>query len=260
MFYVRNYPCHFSFFKFISPVNLVDNIPVVYSRIIYKKVERLGKLWKKLGEIKMEIQELTLHEILKILKETPEQRLFDWKRNLSLESDDKKGELIKDIAAVANGTKSSPGYIFYGVDPRLPEPVVGMSSSYDDASFQQLVSRKVDPMVEFLYYEVSNEGKNIGVIHIPPSQRRPHFIKQDFGKLSEGQLVIRQGSSTRGMNGEDLLETFYGDTSPYFQNVLKKVGAEAMQKQAEVAQQRENRSQLELMRDLAREIMPPGAI
>ncbi len=185
------------------------------------------------------IQKLTIDEIVEVLKNAPEQCIFDWKQDLSLGTDEKKGELVKDIVAVANATTTSPGFVFYGVNPQRPDPIVDISKSHDDASFQQMLANKVAPPVQFLYYEVCHGAKVVGVIHIPPSCRRPHIIAKNFGKLREGQLLIRCGSSTRGMNQNDLLEIFYGQSSPYLQGILRSYGVEAMQTQANVAMMRE---------------------
>ena len=58
------------------------------------------------------VQKLTLDDVVRVLKQTPEQCVFDWKRDLSWDDDNKKSEIVKDIAAVANATTTSPGFIF----------------------------------------------------------------------------------------------------------------------------------------------------
>ena len=161
------------------------------------------------------LRQLTVDEIVQVLKTTPEQRTFDWKSDLNLNTDSaKRSELVKDVVAIANATTTSPGFVFYGVDPRRPEPIVGISESFDDARFQQLLQGKVDPPVVFVYYEVSHGPHNIGVVHVPPSVLRPHIITVDFGVLRDGQIPIRRGSATEGIRFQDLLECFYGQTSP----------------------------------------------
>ncbi len=178
------------------------------------------------------INRLTIKEILAFLELTPEQQLFDWKRDLSL-SKNHDGEIIKDIAAIANATIKTPGYIFYGVDPNKPDPFIGISHSHDDANIQQLVEGKVDPPIKFLYYEVPHNSTIIGIIHIPPSFKRPHIITMNIGALRAGQIPIRKGSTTAGITQQDLFNYFYGQDSPYFQNVLKQVGAQAQLLQAQ---------------------------
>ena len=114
------------------------------------------------------ISALTVDEVLAILSKTPEQAVFDWKQDFVHPSDDDaRGEVIKDIAAIANASELSYGYIFYGVDPRRPNPVVGISKSYDDSRLQQLVQGKLEPLPKFLYYEVSAGAKTIAVIRNP---------------------------------------------------------------------------------------------
>ena len=153
------------------------------------------------------ITALTIDEILSLLSCTPEQATFDWKRDFVTPSDDeKKGELIKDICAIANASPLSNGYIFYGVDPGRSDQVVGISGQYDDSRLQQLVKGKVEPFPNFLYYEVATGTKIVAVIQVSPNKNRPFIISADIGKIRRGQIVIRRGSSTDGININDLFE------------------------------------------------------
>ena len=207
---------------------------------------------------------LTFEEVLEILRTTPEQCVFDWKTNLAVDKsdDNKKSELVKDVTAIGNATTLSPGFIFYGVNPQQSDPVVGLSASYDDAQFQQLLKGKVDPPVQFIYYEVSCGSKRVGVMHIPASRQKPHVITVDFGVLRDGQIPIRRGSATGGIRRSDLFECFYGDASPYFTQVLKQVGANAADMQARALMLRELR---EHENQLTKEMeivggLPPGSL
>jgi len=93
-------------------------------------------------------RKLSLDEILELVKSSPEQALFDWKTDFELPNNpEKQSEIIKDIAAIANSASLSPGYIIYGVDPRQPDPVIGISNNYDDAKLQQLVADKIKPPI-----------------------------------------------------------------------------------------------------------------
>lgn len=121
------------------------------------------------------IRTLTIDEVLSLVKSTPEQAVFDWKSDfVSPNDDDKRSEFLKDVAAMANACSSSYGFIVYGVDPRRPDPVLGITQSYDDAKLQQLVAGKIDPLPEFLYYEVSAGAKLLGVLQVKPTRKRPH--------------------------------------------------------------------------------------
>src|SRR5437879_4917865 len=98
---------------------------------------------------------LTIDDVLELVKKAPEQAVLDWKRNFVIPNDDeKRGEFIKDLSAVANACSSSYGFIVYGVAPGNPDPVVGITQTYDDARLQQLANGKIEPLPEFLYYEV----------------------------------------------------------------------------------------------------------
>lgn len=185
---------------------------------------------------------LTIDDVIALVKKTPEQAVFDWKRDFVVPSDEgKQGEFIKDLAAVANACASSYGFIVYGVDPRKPDPVIGIQQSYDDAKFQPLVKGKIDPLPEFLYYEVSNGPKILGVLQVRPTRRRPHIITVDLGKVRQGQIVILRGSSTCGATMQDFWEFFYGQTSGHFPGVLQRFNAGAQQRLADAAYLRELR-------------------
>jgi hypothetical protein len=195
------------------------------------------------GENRM-MKTLTVDEVIEMVKKTPEQVVFDWKADFVIPSDDeKRGEFIKDLSAIANASPSSYGYIVYGVDPRRPDPVVGIKESYDDAKLQQLAQGKVEPPPEFLYYEVSTGPKIIGVLQVKPTRRRPHIITVDLGKVRKGQIVIRRGSSTDGISMKDLFEFFYGQTSGYFPGIIQKLQTHTQQQLADVAYMRELREQ-----------------
>jgi hypothetical protein len=188
---------------------------------------------------------LTADEIVTLVKfQKPEQPSFDWKTDFTLPQDDeKKGEFLKDLAAIANACVDSYGFIIYGVDPRRPDPILGITKRYDDANLQQLVKGKIEPLPDFLYYEIPVGFKWVGVLQINPTQYRPHIISVDLGKVRKGQIVIRRGSGTDGVTINDLLEFFYGSTSSYFPDVIKGRQADAQQKLADVEYMRELRAQ-----------------
>lgn len=203
------------------------------------------------------ITKLDFKDIIEILKKTPEQALFDWKKDFTFNnSEDEKAEFIKDISAVANGTINSGGYLFYGVNPKAADAIVGMTSNdVDDATLQQFVKGKIEPPITFLKYEVMHSGKKVVIVHVPMSRKRPHIISCDIGKLRQGQILIRVGSSTRGIQRNDLLECFYGNSSPYFPNVrayiLNQVnGLKAINETQRISQDDEDRTNRDINRTL----------
>lgn len=119
--------------------------------------------------------------------------------------------------------------------------MLGISQSYDDAKLQQLVAGKVDPVPEFLYYEVSAGAKLLGVLQVKPTRKRPHIISVDLGKVRKGQILVRRGSSTDGATMKDLFEYFYGQSSGHFPLVVQQLQAHAQKTSADAAYLRELR-------------------
>ena len=189
------------------------------------------------------IRQLTIDEITEMVSNIPEQNAFDWKQDFSPPKDDNsKGEILKDITSIANSSVDSYGFIVYGVNPNKPNVLVGVTNKYDDARLQQLINGKVEPAIEFIYYEVSYGSKTISVIQVAPSRRRPHIIRVDLGKVRKGQIPIRRGSSTDGVTLNDLIEFFYGQSSGYFPQVIEKL-------HLSVAQQNATNEYLKILQD-----------
>ena len=112
-------------------------------------------------------------------------------------TDEQKGELLKDILAFANAWRRADAYILIGVDDIKGgrSTVVGIGSSFDDASIQQFINSKTNRPIIFSYEVFPFEGSQVGVIHIP-LQDRPIYLKKDFGRLKKDVVYIRRGSST----------------------------------------------------------------
>jgi len=155
------------------------------------------------------IEKLEGSTVLEIIRKLPEQSKYDCKSDLILHTDDQKSELVKDVTAIANAHGRETGYLFYGVDLRQADPVVGLKRHYDDATLQQMVNSKLEKPVSFVYYETHTGDHSVGVVVIPPSDTRPHIMKATFGKAREGQIPIRRGSSTTWANWDDL-QLMYG--------------------------------------------------
>lgn len=121
-----------------------------------------------------------------------------------------EGEFVKDVMAVANGTAftRSLRFVLNGVNPDAPDPFVGVTTRWDDNEAQALARSALDPVPEFVYYEVdAGEGRWVGVTHVVP--RGGFFVvSRDLGKLREGQSLIRQGSITRGVTRADHLRLY----------------------------------------------------
>lgn len=112
-------------------------------------------------------------------------------------SETDKGEMLKDILAIANSWRDGPGYILLGFKDNRPHPAeaVGIQGSIDDSRIQQFVNSKVKPKLTFSYEEHVYEGVTVGVITIP-KQKRPFYITSAYGKLKSNVVYVRRGSST----------------------------------------------------------------
>jgi predicted HTH transcriptional regulator len=198
------------------------------------------------------MQTITIEQAIELAKTKPEQAVFDWKVDfVPPNDDDKRGEFLKDVSAIANACASTYGFILYGVDPRRPDAVCGISQRYDDARLQQLAKDKIDPLPEFLYYELPFGTAHIAVVQVVPSRRRPHIISVDMGRVRKGQILIRRGSSTDAVSLSDLFEFFYGQHSAHWESVQRQLSVRTNQQLADVAYMRELRAQADdALRDM----------
>ncbi len=118
-----------------------------------------------------------------------------------------KGEFIKDILAMANASREVTAYILIGVEEIRggQSRIIGIQNHLDDANLHQLINSKTQRPVEFSYYPFSYRGCEIGVIEIPV-QDRFLYLTQDYGKLHENVVYIRDGSSTRTARPDEFIE------------------------------------------------------
>ena len=135
-------------------------------------------------------------ELTRIIYDYPEQSKFDWKRNINISSDKAKAEIAKDVISIANAHGTTNGYIIYGINPQLDNPFLGISTSIDDATIQQIVNSKINKPIEFIYYEQKVKKVKIGILVIEKEQIRPFMVTKDCGVLKKGTIPIRRGSSS----------------------------------------------------------------
>ena len=128
-------------------------------------------------------------------------------------ADDKvKGELLKDILALANAWRRTEACLVIGVKEVKGRraDVIGLSNHIDDATLQQFVNSKTNKRLEFSYEALEFDGKPVAVIRIP-LQERPFVLKRDFGKLKKDVVYIRQGSSTGTADVSEVTEMVKAD-------------------------------------------------
>lgn len=148
------------------------------------------------------------NEIIERLLYEEESSILDFKRDqypFSEASDDQKSELLKDILAFTNAWRRTDAYILIGVEEvRAGRSIVrGISQHFNDAHLQQFVNSKTQRPVHFSYQAAEFEGKQIGIINIPP-QNRPIYIQRNYGRLVKNIVYIRRGSSTSEANPDEI--------------------------------------------------------
>lgn len=113
------------------------------------------------------------------------------------ESAEAKSELLKDILAFANSWRRTDAYILIGVSEVQGgrSEVVGVTHHLEDADLQQFVNSKTQQPVTFSYRAARCDSKEIGVLHIA-YQKRPIFLRKDYGNLLKNVVYVRRGSST----------------------------------------------------------------
>lgn len=150
-------------------------------------------------DTKMPIEELLYEEESATLDFKSEQYKF------ALADDRQKSELLKDILAFANSWRRVDAYILIGVKESKggrSEPV-GIHEDLDDAQLQQFINSKTQRPISFSYGTLLIDGLKVGFIKIPV-QRRPIYLKSDYGKLKKHIVYIRRGSSTEEASPDEV--------------------------------------------------------
>jgi predicted HTH transcriptional regulator len=95
---------------------------------------------------------------------------------------DEKGKtaLITDVLAMANTPRSVTSFIVFGIKKYTDNSfdLIGLKAHPDQADLQsQFSSKRVYPIPRFTYEVVSYDGKQFGVIEIPPvTTAGPHML------------------------------------------------------------------------------------
>ena len=155
------------------------------------------------------MERMNLSLIDRLLRED-ESAALDFKGeqySLQVSTDAKKGELLKDLLAFANSWRRTTAYILTGVSERKGgnREVTGISEKLDDASLQQFVNSKTQRPLEFSYRLLEHKGRLVGVFEIPV-QKRPVYLKKDYGKVRKGLVYVRRGSSTAIASPDEIAE------------------------------------------------------
>ena len=125
---------------------------------------------------------------------------LDFKRDqypFSKATNDEKAEILKDLLGFANSFRRADAYILIGVEEVRGgrSNVVGITEHLADHSLQQFVNHLTHSPLHFNYEAFDASGLQVGVIRIE-LQKRPIYLKHDYGFLKEGEVYVRRGSST----------------------------------------------------------------
>lgn len=168
-------------------------------------------------------EEYTPEVLIQLVRRGFESLKVDYKQTLDLSNPKHQEELIKDVSAMANTVVPDDTLARIGLNPKVGFLLIGISEKdgeihdippgLDDARLQQIVNSRVEPNIMFLFrpFEINQAGTvvELGAIIIRESAKPPHKISKPYGKkLRPGQCFVREGTSTREADENDL-ETMY---------------------------------------------------
>lgn len=160
-------------------------------------------------------------EFIEALLKEDEGIELDFKRDqypFSQASDEQKSELLKDLLAFANTTRTRNACIVIGADEtnrnaRGSVEVCGISNHLNEAHLQQFVYSKINRSLRFTYRQMSLEDKQIGLLQIP-IQKRPFFAVRDYGDVKKNAVYVRRGSSTSIAGPDEIHQMGQEDSMP----------------------------------------------
>jgi len=127
-------------------------------------------------------------------------------------------EFLKDTSAIAN-TFGLDGLIIIGFDEKNKaffKTTFKDSNLKDTSLITDLINKNIDRLFEINIYDVSIDGNDLSIIHIPPSTDKPHVIRyykkfDKQGKLKEElqRIFVRKGTSTFPAGKNDIELMFY---------------------------------------------------
>jgi Predicted transcriptional regulator containing an HTH domain and an uncharacterized domain shared with the mammalian protein Schlafen len=114
--------------------------------------------------------------------------------------DNKK--LAKEIIALSN---HRGGYLLLGVDDA--GKVSGIARNDNEERMVNICSDLIKPVINPAYYEMSIEGKRIGVVEIDNGCNKPYYMEDKAAKTN--RYYMRYGSTTREVKHRDELQRLF---------------------------------------------------
>jgi len=160
-----------------------------------------------------------------ILKYESESHLLDYKSiPYDLSDKNNKHEFLKDVSAMANNPSDEDKYIVIGVYEKngLASKFNNISSSFDQASYQQFLDSHIEPPINFEYVNFIYESYTLFYLRIFKNHNRPYLFKKDLAinegtnniKYSKGDGFIRVGTSTRRLERADFDNMYQAKSKP----------------------------------------------
>lgn len=116
---------------------------------------------------------------------------------------DNKVDFLRDIVAFANNQYKGNQYIVYGIKEEGDHlDLVGLDNIFDedDASYQQLVYEKIEPVINISFSRHKHNDKDFLVLTIVADKtQQPFMFKSRYSNIEPGESWIRIGSSKRRM-------------------------------------------------------------
>ncbi|QNU66521.1 ATP-binding protein [Ruminiclostridium herbifermentans] len=125
-------------------------------------------------------------------------------------------DFLKDVVAFANADCTRDRYIIFGVEDKTKKKIgINPNALLDSASYQKLLSEKVEPEIAIEIGSIEYQELIFGFIKIPASNKdRPYIFKEEYQKkgkkIDKGLLLIRRGSYNTTMNRSDLDKIYSG--------------------------------------------------
>jgi hypothetical protein len=148
-----------------------------------------------------------------------ENNKFDFKKEwYDLKNEIKMYEFLKDISAIIN-TPGPDGFIVIGFDDKAKNysnSVFSDSNLKDKNEIVGIINRRIEHAFEINIHDIEIEGHKLSVIHIPPSTKKPHFIRNYKTRKKEEQhrIFIKNDTTTKIAGRDDLERMLWDNKNP----------------------------------------------
>ncbi len=136
----------------------------------------------------------------------PEGTALDFKKTQYAKN--RKVDLLKDVAAMANADVAGPRRIILGVKKRpdgsYDVPGIPAEEFVESAEWEQLVHDNIEPQIHMTYRSHKHEDVLVGVIEIEKCDSQPYVVRKGYEPLRLGEIWIRKGTRQMSASRADL--------------------------------------------------------